>query len=115
MQNGRETKVKALLVEYERMASDLAALKETSGVSELEHSLAVIKAEIERLTIAHGASIRGGNGWQAVLSPGREYGAWDDKALCAFAAGLDTELGARLLALRETKRRAPSVAVRRTS
>lgn len=110
--NGKETKVKKLLVEYGKMAASLAELKATSGVALLETSVERIKSEVAELTKTIGATVAG-NGYQAVLSPEREYGTWDDDKLMAFAAGItDDGLRTRLLALRETKSRAASVSIR---
>lgn len=111
-QNGRESKVKKLLVEYGKMSADLKALKVSSGVDLLETSVERIKSEVAELTKAIGATVQA-DGWQAVLTDAKEYGTWDDEKLVAFAAGItDDGLRTRLLALRENKTRAASVAIR---
>lgn len=110
--NNKENKVKKLLTEYGKMVASLVELKATSGVALLETSVERIKSEVAELTKGIGATVAG-NGFQAVLSPEREYGAWDDDKLVAFAAGItDDGLRTRLLALREVKNRAASVAIR---
>jgi len=110
--NGHEKKVKGLLVEYGKMSVDLKALKASSGVELLETSVERIKSEVAELTKTIGATVSG-DGYQAVLSPEREYGAWDDEKLQSFAAGItDDGLRTRLLALREVKSRSASVSIR---
>ena len=110
--NGRESKVKKLLVEYGHMCADLKSLKASSGVDLLETSVERIKSEVAEMTKAIGATVQA-DGWQAVLTDAKEYGSWDDEKLVAFAAGItDDGLRTRLLALRETKTRAASVAIR---
>jgi len=110
--NDKETKVKKLLIEFGKMSADLKVLKASSGVELLETSVERIKSEVSELTKSIGTTVAG-NGFQAVLSPEREYGTWDDDKLVAFAAGItDDGLRTRLLALREVKSRAASVSIR---
>ena len=110
--NGKEGKVKKLLTEYGKMATDLKELKAASGVELLETSLERIKSEVTELTKAVGATISGDN-FQAVYSPEKQVGSWNDQRVVDFTNGIsDDGIRTRLLALREVKPRAASVSIR---